>query len=39
MGSNSIKGSQCFLEHETLFSLLSTGWFQLRIWARFHKQT
>jgi len=24
------KGHRCFLEHETLFYLLSTGWFQVK---------
>jgi len=33
VGSNSIKGPHCFLEHETLPVLLSTGWFQERIRA------
>ena len=31
LGLSSIKGSRCFLEQETLFLLLSTGWFQERI--------
>ena len=28
LGSSPIKGPRCFLEQETLLSLLSTGWFQ-----------
>jgi len=31
--SSPIKGPRCFLEQETLLSLLSTGWFQERIRA------
>ena len=31
VGSNTIKGSRCFLEQETLPVLLSTGWFRERI--------
>ena len=34
-----IKGLCCLLEQETLPSLLSTGWFQERIWAWFHNRT
>jgi len=30
-----IKGCRCFLEQETLLSLLSTGWFQEQIQACF----
>ena len=30
---------RCFLEQETLHLLLSTGWFQEQIQARFHNQT
>ena len=33
MSSSPIKGPRCFLEQETLLSLLSTGWFQERIRA------
>ena len=31
VGSSPIKGTQCFLEQETLPLLLSTGWFQEQI--------
>ena len=31
--SSAIKGPRCFIEQETLLSLLSTGWFQERIRA------
>jgi len=31
MSSNPIKSSHCFLDQETLLSLLNTGWFQERI--------
>jgi len=31
MSSSLIKVPRCFLEQETLLSLLSTGWFQERI--------
>jgi len=31
--SNTTKGSCCFLEQETLPSLLGTGWFQEWIWV------
>ena len=34
-----IKGPRCFLEQETLPLLLSTGWFQERIWAWVHNRT
>ena len=37
--STPIKGSCCFLEQETLPSLLSTGGFQERIRTWFHNQT
>jgi len=37
--SNAIKGSRCFLEQETLPSLLSTGWFQEQIGVQFYNQT
>ena len=33
VGSSPIKGHHCFLEQETLPSLLSTGWFHERIRA------
>ena len=33
VGWSPIKGPRCFLEQETLPSLLSTGWFQKRIRA------
>ena len=33
VGLSPIKGPSCFLEQETLPSLLSTGWFQERIQA------
>ena len=33
VGSSPIKDHRCFLEQETLPSLLSTGWFQQRIRA------
>ena len=36
VGLYSIKCSRCFLEQETLPSLLSTSWFQERIGALFH---
>ena len=39
VGLSSIKGPRCFLEQETLLSLLSTGWFQERIRAWFHNRT
>ena len=39
VSSNPNKGSHCFLEQETLPSLLSTGWFQERIRIRFHNRT
>ena len=39
MSSNPIKSSHCFLDQETLLSLLNTGWFQERIWELFHNQT
>ena len=31
VSSSHIKTPRCFIEHETLLSLLSTGWFQERI--------
>jgi len=37
--NNPTKGSHCFIEQETVFSLLSTGWFQERIQAWFHNRT
>ena len=37
--SNPIKDPCSFLEQETLPLLLSTGWFQERIRARFHNRT
>ena len=40
VSSSPIKGPHCFLEQETLLSLLSTGWFQERIRVcLFHNQT
>jgi len=39
VGLCSIKCHLCFLEQETLPLLLSTGWFQERIWVWFHNQT
>ena len=38
VGSNPIKGPRCFLEQETLPLLMSTGWFQEQIRARFHNR-
>jgi len=38
VGSSPNKGLYCFLEQETLPLLLSTGWFQQRIRAWFHKE-
>ena len=35
VSSSAIKGPRCFLEQETLLSLLSAGWFQERIRAWF----
>jgi len=32
MSLSPIQGSSCFLDQETLPSLLSTGWFQKWIW-------
>ena len=34
VGSNPINGSRCFLEQDTLPLLLSTGWFQERVYGR-----
>ena len=39
VGSNTIKGSRCFLEQETLPVLLSTGWFRERLRAWYHNGT
>ena len=39
VGSSPIKEPRCFIEQETLPLLLSTGWFQERIRARFHNGT
>jgi len=39
VGSRTIKGPCWFLEQETLPLLLSTGWFQDRIWAWIHNRT
>ena len=39
VSSNHINGSPCFLEHETLPLLLSTGWFQELIQVWFHNET
>jgi len=36
---NHMKGSRCFLDQETLFPLLSSGWFQERILAWIHNRT
>jgi len=37
-GLNSIKGTSCFLEQETIPSLLNTGWFENRFEFDLHKQ-
>ena len=39
VGLSPIKGPRCFLEQETLPLLLSNGWFQEQIQARFHNRT
>jgi len=38
VSSNPVKSSRCFIEHDTLPSLLSTGWFQEWIGRDLHKQ-
>ena len=39
VGSSPINGLRCLREQETLPLLLSTGWFQERIRAKYHNQT
>ena len=39
VGSSPTKDSRCFLEEDTLLLVFSTGWFQERIRAYFHKRT
>ena len=38
VSSSPIKGSRCFLEQETLSSLISTGWFKEQIERDLQKQ-